>query len=229
MHDSNSIFRARGINSEIFSGGTGTTAKATISARIRFLARTAVVALLDWLLARWAGALRHDSTFCAVTQQQSSGYVHMMLCCRLASRHPFHQIPGQLLGLSHSRRMKDMTGSLNTYVHLIAVTKASDVRTRFTTHDSTLDLGKVRDGADYNSNHQRLFLPVRSSAFTRGETGIGSRISRRWLKHLDDENLDVIDTEIENCISKDLPEVCASVRPVSVLDYCQIVISALVM
>ena len=43
------------------------------------------------------------------------------------------------------------------------------------------------------------------------------------------ENVNVVATEIERWVSKDLPKMCASVRPVSVLDNCQIVISPFVM
>ena len=56
---------------------------------------------------------------------------------------------------------------------------------------------------------------------------IGRRVAQNCFDHWDDEKLDVVDTEIEIWVSEDLPKVCASVRPVSVLNYCQIVISHL--
>ena len=57
-----------------------------------------------------------------------------------------------------------------------------------------------------------MFLLVRSSSFTRDETG--DRSSHPcWLEHLDDENWCVVDTdEIESWVSQDLLETCPSVE-----------------
>ena len=57
---------------------------------------------------------------------------------------------------------------------------------------------------------------------------IGPRLTRSWLEHLDDEIWDLIDTdEIDSWVSKDLLQTCASVGPVSELDYCQIGMAAI--
>ena len=93
----------------------------------------------------------------------------------------------------------------------------------------THDLGEIRDGAGYNLRHQGLFLLVRGSSFTLGETGDRSSHPRSWLEHLDDRNWDVVDTdEIESWVPQDVLKTCASVGPVSVVDYCQIGMTAVV-
>ena len=55
------------------------------------------------------------------------------------------------------------------------------------------------------------------------------RIPRSWLEHSDDENWDLIDTEIESWVVQDLLVTCASIEPVSEQDYCQIGMTAIVM
>ena len=58
----------------------------------------------------------------------------------------------------------------------------------------------------------------------------GDRPSHNRLEHLDDDNLDVVDTdEIESWVSQDLLNTCTSVKPVSESHYCQIGIAAIVM
>ena len=90
-------------------------------------------------------------------------------------------------------------------------------------------LGEIGDGAVYNSRHQGLYLLVRSSSITRGETGDWSSHSWSWVEHLDAQNLDVVDTEIESWVSQDLLKTCASVELVSELDYCLMGMTAIVM
>ena len=90
-------------------------------------------------------------------------------------------------------------------------------------------LGKIGNGADYNSRHQGLFPLERGSSFTRSETG-DPRIPRDWLEHLNDETWDVVDTsEIESWVSQDLLETCTSVEPVSESDHCLVGMTAIVM
>ena len=50
--------------------------------------------------------------------------------------------------------------------------------------------------------HQGLFILVRPSRVAK--QAIGPRITRSWLKHLDCENCDVVDTDgIESSVSQD--------------------------
>ena len=74
-----------------------TTAKDIVSARISFLARAAILPLLDWLLSRVAhdccnpedpDALGDDSSFSSLTQQQWRVCVRRMLRCGLACMLP---------------------------------------------------------------------------------------------------------------------------------------------
>ena len=57
---------------------------------------------------------------------------------------------------------------------------------------------------------------------------IGPRIPRSWLELLDDENWDVVDSEIESRVSQDLLKTCASFEPVSELGCCQVGMTAFV-
>ena len=58
---------------------------------------------------------------------------------------------------------------------------------------------------------------------------IGPRIPRSWFEHVDDENWNVVEPDdMESWVSQDLLETCASVEPVSELDYCQIGMTAIV-
>ena len=92
----------------------------------------------------------------------------------------------------------------------------------------THDLEETGDGADHNSRYQRL-LTLRSPPSHAAKHVIGPRIPRSWIEHLDDENWNLIDTaEIESWVMQDLFRTCASVEPVSELDFCRMVMTAIV-
>ena len=84
--------------------------------------------------------------------------------------------------------MKVGANSLAIGVRRTTVRKASGIHTCFTVNGSH-DLGKYTDGADYLPSHQGMFLLVRDSSCTRGETGDWSSPPQIWLDHLGDENL----------------------------------------
>ena len=147
-----------------------------------------------------------------------------------ASRPPPHGIPGYLLSPSRLRRMKVLTDSFGDVRPLNSREKSiGRPRLPCCPRLRRMTLGKPETAQSTIRTTTDCFYLYEVPSSRAKIQVIGPRAPQNCLDHWDDEKLDVFDTEIENWVSDDLPKVYASARPVSVLDYCQNVISALVM
>ena len=124
--------------------------------------------------------------------------------------------------------MKVVTDTKETDARCTAVTEASGARTCLTgLRPMILEKSEMVQVTIRGTKDCSYLCEVPPSRLAKQV--IGPRTPRSWLEHLDDRNWDVVDTdEIESWVPQDVLKTCVSVGPVSVVDYCQIGMTAVV-
>ena len=152
------------------------------------------------------------TSFFAVTQQQWRACVRRMLRCKLACILPPSSLDPRLGSGAGDRPPLNSRERSIGRAHLPYCPR---LRRMILERSETVQI-TLRDTKDgfylYEVPPSRAARQV-----------IGPRIPRSWLERLDGASMDVVEPdEIESWVSQDLLKTCASVEPVSELDYCQI-------